>query len=91
MRATIIVAATLLAGIGATAPASARNGGSNGGSNGYGESYQGDLLKNPRLIEPGGEYSPTRYRAYYGREGYGDRLRAQRGYYGDIRVRPYGY
>lgn len=88
-----LIAVSAAAGLAAAlmaAPAEARRG---GGSD-YQDSLVNDAVKNPRLIEPGAEQS--RYRAYYGREGYEDRVRAQGGYYpysyrGNVTVRPYGY
>jgi hypothetical protein len=80
-------AAGLLAAV-VAAPAEARR----GGSSDYQDSLVNDTVRNPRLIEPGGE--ETRYRAYYGGAGYDDRVRAEQGYphtsRGRIRVRPSG-
>ena len=53
-----------------------------------GDSYENDMQRNPRLIEPGGEEG--RYRAYYGREGWDDRQEAARpAPRGRIDVAPY--
>jgi hypothetical protein len=53
-----------------------------------GDSYENDMQRNPRLIEPGGEEG--RYRAYYGREGWDERQEAARSApRGRIDVAPY--
>jgi hypothetical protein len=52
-----------------------------------GDSWLNDQQKNPRFIEPGAQYDPSRYRASNPYEGWKDR---QRAYRGDARA-PYGY
>ena len=85
-HATLIVSAALLAGLAVSSAASARG----GGHSSSGDSYLNDAQKNPRFIEPGGDYLASRNRISHPREGYYDRIRAQRGrYYGDVRVRPF--
>ena len=86
IHATLVASAVLLAGLGLAGGASARS----GGHSSSGDSYLNDAQKNPRFIEPGGDYLASRNRISHPREGYYDRIRAQRGrYYGDVRVRPY--
>ena len=58
-----------------------------------GDDYRDIPQKNPAFLEPYADESPARYRVGDPREGYRDRVRAERGgaYRGDVRVRPYGY
>ncbi|WP_375459565.1 hypothetical protein [uncultured Enterovirga sp.] len=88
------MAAAIATGLAFATPAEARRG---GGSD-AGDSYLNDAQKNPRFIEPGGDYAYGRNRISHPSEGYYDRIEAERrgGYYpysyrGNVRVRPYGY
>ena len=84
----ILISSALLAAL-VSGSAHARSGGSSNG-----DSYENDMMRNPRLIEPGGEAG--RYLSYYPRQGYDQRRAAEAersgyGYPRNIRVRPYGY
>lgn len=92
-RTTLMATALVIGLLGATDAMAIRGGG--GGGAQEGDSYENDMQRNPRLIEPGGEQG--RYLAYYGRQGWDARQRAAGrepyGYYnphGRVNVAPYG-
>lgn len=92
MSARVILAfsaAASMAVLAGASPASAR-----GGTSSNGDAFINDAQRNPRFIEPGGDFLPSRYRASNPWEGYDDRQAAaayRRGYRGQVFVRPYGY
>lgn len=87
------LAAALVAGLAGLAEARGGRGSD------MGDSYLGDAQKNPRFIQPGGDYAYGRNRISHPSEGYYDRIWAQQGYAypgqypyrGRVVVRPYGY
>ena len=76
-----------------------------GGTSDNGDAYLNDAQRNPRFIEPNGDFDPSRYRASNPQAGYGDRQRsaygrsaydddgyhAPRRPYGRVDVQPYRY
>ncbi len=87
IRTFLAVSAAALAGLAFAGPAAAR-----GGSSSSGDSYLNDAVRNPRFIEPGGDYLPSRYRESHPQAGYDDRQAieaARQGYRGRVNVRPY--
>jgi hypothetical protein len=91
---TRVAAAALVFGLVGATDAMAFRGGGGGGSQ-DGDSYENDMQRNPRLIEPGGEQG--RYLAYSGRQGWDARQQAAgrvpygyRGPQGRVDVAPYG-
>lgn len=89
LAASIALAATVAA---ATPTYAGFDGGGGGGSQ-EGDSFENDLQRNPRLIEPGMERN--RYLEYYGSRGLEARRQAwygrqpQPSYAPNVRVRPY--
>jgi hypothetical protein len=93
---TMLAVSVSLAVASTAALASGGRGGGGGGGSDEGDSYENDMQRNPRLIEPGADRG--RYLAYYGRQGWDARQRAAgrvpEGYYygphGRVDVAPYG-
>jgi hypothetical protein len=69
---TVLALSLSLALASSAALAGGRGGG--GGGSQDGDSYENDMQRNPRLIEPGADRG--RYLAYYGRQGWDARQRA---------------
>ena len=90
-----MLAVSLSLAVSTAALAGGGRGGGGGGGSDEGDSYENDMQRNPRLIEPGADRG--RYLAYYGRQGWDARQRAAgripEGYYGPhgrVNVAPYG-
>ena len=88
---TVLAVSLSLAFASSAALAGGRGGG--GGGSQDGDSYENDMQRNPRLIEPGADQG--RYLAYYGRYGWDARQRAAGNVpyaytQGRVNVAPYG-
>ncbi len=90
IRISLATVAFVVGIVSATSAMAVRGGGSD-----EGDSYENDMQRNPRLIEPGADQG--RYLAYYGRQGWEARERAAgrvpygfNSPHGRVNVAPYG-